>query len=245
MALWGRVRDSDGAVHAVHVTNGRLRAVDGEQEWDSAAVSVLSPVLPSKIICVGMNYQEHAEELGVPIPSEPIIFLKPPTSVIGPGEDIIYPTSVQDLHYEGELAIVMGRRSRNIGRDDAYNYIAGFTLFNDVTARDMQLPNSQWTKAKCWDTFAPIGPFIADDVDPADLTIRTELNGELRQQGSLQDLIFDIPTLISYISRIMTLEEGDVIATGTPVGVGAMAVGDEVRISAEGIGILANSIAAE
>lgn len=205
-------------------------------------VSLLAPVSPSKIILVGLNYKDHAKELGMDIPEEPIIFIKPPTSIIGPEEDIIYPASSEQVDYEAELAVVIKKKARNIQRKDASHYIQGYTCFNDVTARDLQKKDVQWTRAKSFDTFAPIGPWIETDLDAGDLRVRSFLNGKLKQDSSTSRFIFPVPRLIEFISGVMTLLPGDVIATGTPPNVGPMRIGDEVIIEIEGIGRLRNKV---
>jgi len=205
-------------------------------------VILLAPVEPSKIVSVGLNYRSHAEELGMAIPEEPIIFLKPPTSVIGSKEAIIYPKNVKRVDYEAELAVVIKKTARDISKNDAASYIAGYTCFNDVTARDLQKKDGQWTRAKSFDTFAPIGPWIETELDPTDLRLRTYLNGKIKQNSRTLELIFDIPRLIEFISGIMTLLPGDVITTGTPPNVGPMCPGDEVIIEIEGIGNLENHV---
>jgi 2-keto-4-pentenoate hydratase/2-oxohepta-3-ene-1,7-dioic acid hydratase in catechol pathway len=204
-------------------------------------VELIMPCQPSKIICVGLNYVEHARELNMKLPEEPIIFLKPPTAALGPGGEIVYPPSSQQVDYEGELAVVIGKRGRNIQADEAGGHILGYTCFNDVTARDLQQRDTQWTRAKSFDTFAPFGPWIAS-IDPASVDIETRLNGRTVQKSNTSDLIFSVPRLVEFISGIMTLEPGDVIATGTPPGVGQLHKGDLVEVEIEGIGTLKNSV---
>ncbi len=204
---------------------------------------LLPPTQPSKIICVGLNYEDHAEELNMPIPENPIIFLKPPSAVIGGFGRIIYPDTTSHIDYEGELAVIIGKRCRNIHAVDADSVIMGYTCFNDITARDIQRKDVQWTRAKSFDTFAPVGPYIASpELDITNLTIKTRVNGELRQNSSTSNLIFGIPELIEFISGIMTLERGDIISTGTPPGVGELFIGDEVEVEIKDIGILRNSV---
>jgi 2-keto-4-pentenoate hydratase/2-oxohepta-3-ene-1,7-dioic acid hydratase in catechol pathway len=206
---------------------------------------LLAPVLPSKVVCVGRNYHEHAVELGGEVPDEPLLFLKPSTAVIGPFEPIRYPTDVSnEVHYEGELAVVIGRRGAGAARGDAVKAIYGFTCANDVTARDLQRSDDQWTRAKGFDTFCPLGPAIATDVDPGAATVRTYVDDELRQDGTTADLVFDVATLVAYASHVMTLLPGDVILTGTPAGVGPLEVGQTVRVEIDGIGALENTVAA-
>jgi 2-keto-4-pentenoate hydratase/2-oxohepta-3-ene-1,7-dioic acid hydratase in catechol pathway len=219
-----------------------------EQEHKLADVRLLAPVLPrSKVIGIGRNYAAHAAELGNDLPTEPLMFLKPNTSVVGPGDPIYYPPQTQNLHFEGELAVVIGRICRDVPVEQATDVIHGYTIANDVTARDLQKGDVQFTRAKGFDSFCPLGPWIETDLDPHDFaegrSVQTHLNGDLKQDGSTKDLIFDIPTLIAYVSSVMTLLPGDVILTGTPEGVGPMEVGDEVEISIAGLGTLTNKVA--
>ena len=218
------------------------------QEYKLADVRLLAPVLPrSKVVGIGRNYAAHAAELGHDLPSEPLMFLKPNTSVVGPGDSIFYPRQTSDLHYEGELAVVIGRMCRDVPVEQATDVIHGYTIANDVTARDLQKGDVQFTRAKGFDSFCPLGPWIETDLDPqtfADgVSLQTHLNGDLVQDGNTRDLIFDIPTLIAHVSSVMTLLPGDVILTGTPEGVGPMQVGDEVEISIAGLGTLTNKVA--
>lgn len=215
---------------------------EGKREADLEEVTLLSPVLPSKIVAVGLNYRDHAEEVGAKIPDEPLIFLKPSTAVIGPGESIHYPRMASRVDYEGELGVVVGKRTRDVAPEEAGAYVLGYVCFNDVTARDLQNKDRQWTRAKGFDTFAPLGPWIETDLDPQHLKLQTFLNGEVRQSSSTENLIFDCYQLVSYISRVMTLMPGDVIATGTPSGIGPISVGDRVDVVIEGIGTLTNTV---
>ncbi len=215
---------------------------EGEREADLEEVTLLSPVLPSKIVGVGLNYRDHAEEVGAEIPDEPLIFLKPSTAVIGPGDSIQYPRMTSRVDYEGELGVVIGKRARNVSPEVAGTYVFGYVCFNDVTARDLQSKDGQWTRAKGFDTFAPLGPWIETELDPQRLKLQTFLNGEVRQSSSTENLIFDCYQLVSYISRVMALMPGDVIATGTPSGIGPMSVGDRVDVVIEGIGTLTNTV---
>ncbi len=205
-------------------------------------VSLLAPVAPSKIVSVGLNYRDHARELGMSVPDEPIIFIKPSTSVIGPGEPIIYPASSARVDYEAELAVVIKEKVKNVSKEDAPGYILGYTCFNDVTARDLQKKDGQWTRSKSFDTFAPVGPWIETDIDPGNLSIRSYLNGELKQDSKTSEFIFTVMELVEFISKVMTLLAGDVIATGTPANVGEVKAGDEVTVEIEGIGKLTNRI---
>jgi 2-keto-4-pentenoate hydratase/2-oxohepta-3-ene-1,7-dioic acid hydratase in catechol pathway len=207
-------------------------------------LETLPPVTPSKIVCVGLNYVDHARELDMELPRYPIIFLKPPSAIIGHGEMIIYPPESQHVDYEAELAVVIGKQCRNVPATYADDVILGYTCFNDVTARDIQQEDGQWTRAKSFDTFAPLGPFVVspENVDISNAHIRSRVNGQLKQDSSVNNMIFDIPALIEFISHIMTLEMGDVIATGTPAGVGQLYPGDKVEIEIEGVGTLENKV---
>lgn len=206
---------------------------------------LLAPVLPSKIIATGLNYRKHAEEMKLAIPQEPIIFLKPASSVIGPEETILYPEMSAQVDYEAELAAVIKKKTKNVSLENAEDCILGYTCFNDVTARDLQKKDGQWTRAKSFDTFSPIGPWIVSDLDTSDLHIEAYLNRKLRQDGRTSDMIFNVSFLVSFISRIMTLEPGDVITTGTPPGIGPMKPGDVIDVRIEGIGILKNVVRKE
>ncbi len=208
-------------------------------------VKLLSPCSPAKIVAVGLNYRDHAAELGFALPAEPIIFLKPPTAIIGPGEPIVYPRASSQVDYEAELGIVIRDRISHITPDEARSHILGYTCANDVTARDLQKKDGQWTRAKSFDTFCPIGPWIETDLDPGDLFVESYLNGERKQSSRTSQLIFSIDRLVSFISGIMTLCPGDLIITGTPAGIGPMRPGDEVEVRIEGIGRLKNSVIAE
>lgn len=197
---------------------------------------------PSKVIAIGLNYRDHAKELNMPIPEYPIVFMKPPTSVIEDGDDIIFPPQTQELHYEGELGIVISVQAKNVPVADADRYIAGFTCANDVTARDLQRMDGQWTRAKSFDTFCPLGPRIVKDIDPQNLGIATRVNGQIRQRSTTANMIFNVYELVSFVSVIMTLVPGDVIITGTPPGVGQLYPGDTVEIDIESIGVLKNTV---
>lgn len=212
--------------------------------YDLKELEVLPPCMPTKIVCAGLNYYDHAAELGMRIPDAPVLFLKPPSAIIGHEDKIIYPKNSQHVDHEAELAIVIGKRCKNIAYDRALDVVAGFTCFNDVTARDIQRHDGQWTRAKGFDTFAPVGPFIAPvgEMDPDDAYIRARVNGATRQDSNTSNLIFDISSLIEFISGVMTLEVGDIIATGTPAGVGGLEPGDIVEIEIEGIGTLRNEV---
>lgn len=207
-------------------------------------VILLPPCEPTKIIALGLNYRDHAAELGWPLPEEPLIFLKPPSAVIGPGQPILLPPQSRRVDYEAEVAVVIGREAKDVPVATALDYVWGYTCFNDVTARDLQQKDGQFTRAKGFDTFAPLGPWIETEItDPSRLTVEAYVNGERRQHSHTGNLVFDIPTLISFISHIMTLKPGDVIATGTPAGIGPLQEGDEVEIRVEGVGSLINPVA--
>jgi 2-keto-4-pentenoate hydratase/2-oxohepta-3-ene-1,7-dioic acid hydratase in catechol pathway len=218
-----------------------------QEQHRLADVRLLAPVLPrSKVVGIGRNYAEHAAEMGNDVPAEPLMFIKPNTSVIGPGDPIAYPSLTEELHFEGEVAVVIGRICRDVPAAQATDVIFGYTIANDVTARDLQRSDGQFTRAKGFDTFCPLGPWIETDLDPQDFAdgraIQTHLNGDLKQDGNTRDLIFDIPTLVEKVSAVMTLLPGDLILTGTPAGVGPMQVGDEVEVSVAGLGALTNSV---
>lgn len=217
---------------------------EGFQAMRMSVARVLAPIAPRKIVCVGRNYREHAAELGNEVPKEPLLFLKAPSAVIGPGEAIRIPAQSQRVDFEGELAVVIGKIAYQIGPDeDVRQYIRGYTIVNDVTARDLQKSDGQWSRAKGFDTFCPAGPLVTDEVDPwAGLMVETRLNGEVKQRGTTRDFIFPIDALLRYITAAMTLYPGDVIPTGTPAGVSAMKPGDKVEVEIEGIGVLGNSV---
>ena len=211
-----------------------------------AEVRVLAPVRPSKMLCVGLNYRDHAREMGKPLPDEPVLFLKPASALAGPGQPIVYPKMAGRVDYEAELAIVIGRRARNVPIEEADAAILGYTCFNDVTARDLQSKDGQWTRAKSFDTFGVVGPWIETRPgDPGRLAVACRLNGAVKQKSSTDQLAFNCQYLVSWASRVMTLEPGDVIATGTPSGIGPMKPGDTVEVEVEGIGVLTNTIVAE
>jgi 2-keto-4-pentenoate hydratase/2-oxohepta-3-ene-1,7-dioic acid hydratase in catechol pathway len=228
------VLDSDPLYRPVQFTGEQLQLAD---------VRLLAPVIPrSKVVGVGRNYRAHAEELGNEVPAEPLIFLKPNTSVIGPRDGIVYPEQTNNLHFEGELAIVIGRICRDLPKERADEVIFGYTVANDVTARDLQKSDGQWARAKGYDTFCPLGPWISTELDVSDVRVMTTLNGEPKQDGRTSQFIFDIPEVLAYITSFTTLLPGDVILTGTPAGVGPMLPGDEVAVSIEGLGTLTNKV---
>jgi len=204
-------------------------------------VRLLAPVIPSKVVAIGKNYADHAAEMGGERPPEqPLLFLKPSTAVIGPGQEIVLPASSSRVDFEGELAVVIGRLCRDVSEEQALDAVLGYTCANDVTARDQQASDGQWTRAKGHDTFCPLGPWLETQLDPADLALRTTVDGVVKQQASTAQLIHDVPKLVAYISAVMTLLPGDVILTGTPAGVGPMRAGNSVTVAIEGVGELTN-----
>jgi 2-keto-4-pentenoate hydratase/2-oxohepta-3-ene-1,7-dioic acid hydratase in catechol pathway len=224
----------DPLYRPVQFTGERLPLVD---------VRLLAPVIPrSKIVGVGRNYADHAAEFGQVVPEEPLLFLKPNTAVIGPGDAIVLPRQSHEVHFEGELAVVIGKLCRDVPTERALDVIFAYTVGNDVTARDLQRTDDQWARAKGFDTFCPLGPWLQTELDPADLTLRTLVNGDVKQDVRTSKLIFDIPTLVAYISAAFTLLPGDVILTGTPAGVGPIVAGDLVEVTVDGIGTLDNRV---
>jgi 2-keto-4-pentenoate hydratase/2-oxohepta-3-ene-1,7-dioic acid hydratase in catechol pathway len=211
----------------------------------ASSVELLAPCLPTKIVAVGLNYRDHAKELGMAVPESPILFLKPPTAIIGPGGAIAYPAMSRQVDYEAELGIVIKDRVSGISPGESRAHILGYTCVNDVTARDLQKHDGQWTRAKSFDTFCPVGPWIETDLDPSDLLVESYLNGERRQSSRTSQFVFGVDQLISFISQVMTLEPGDLIITGTPAGIGPMQAGDEVEVRIEGIGSLKNKVSVE
>ena len=233
------------------VREGRLYRLNGSpftrleetgRQYPLAEVRLLPPVTPSKVVCVGKNYLAHAMEFDAQVPEAPLLFLKPSTAVIGPDDVVEYPPFATRVDYEGELAMVIGRRCRNVRAEDFSQVVLGYTCLNDVTERNIQHTDGQWTRGKGFDTFCPLGPWIVTDLDPSDLAIRTRLNGQLRQDSRTSRLIFSLGRVVEHITACMTLLPGDVIATGTPENVGPMARGDTVEVEIEGIGTLRNSI---
>lgn len=212
------------------------------REWPLGQTRLLAPILPSKVIAVGRNYADHAAELGNAVPDQPLIFLKPSTSVIGPGAQILIPPSSHQVDFEGELAVVIGRPCRDVSAENAKSVILGYTVANDVTARDLQRADVQFTRGKSFDSFCPIGPWIETELDPADLAISTELDEKIKQDGRTSDMVHSVAAQIEFISAIMTLLPGDIILTGTPAGVGPMVAGQTVSVTVEGIGTLSNPV---
>ncbi len=243
MPLYGMWRD--GCVTAVAAGPFEGMVAETSEEYGLDEIELLAPCTPTKIVAVGLNYRDHARELGMAIPEEPLLFLKPPSSVIGHGADIIIPKMSSQVEHEAELAVVMGRKTRNVMPDDVSGCILGFTCVNDVTARDLQKKDVQFTRSKSFDTFCPVGPWIATEIDPSDLEITCTVNKIQRQISRTSQLIHGVNELVSFVSRIMSLEPGDIISTGTPVGVGRLEPGDEVVVRIEDIGELKNSVRAE
>jgi 2-keto-4-pentenoate hydratase/2-oxohepta-3-ene-1,7-dioic acid hydratase in catechol pathway len=217
----------------------------GSRAWPVAGVRLLAPVEPGKIVCVGRNYAAHAAELGNEVPKEPLIFLKPPSAIIGPGEPIVLTSQSQRVEHEGELALIVGRRCSHLkDSDDALSYLLGYSCLNDVTARDLQKSDVQFTRAKGFDTFCPVGPHIETQLDPSDVLVEAYVNGTLRQSGRTSLMAYPVAFIVRWISRVMTLYPGDLIATGTPAGVGPLVAGDVVEVSVGGVGMLRNPVQA-
>ena len=248
-----RFQNNEKTIKYGVLENNIIKAVEGtifanhkitDESYNLEDIRLLAPVEPSKLMCIGLNYSDHALEFGKPIPEEPMLFLKPSTCVIGPEDNIIYPPQTENLHYEAELVIVIGKEAKNVSEDKAFDYVFGYTVGNDITARDLQFKDNQWGRAKGFDTFAPLGPWVETEIkDPDNLDIKLTLNGEVKQNSNTNNLFFKCAHLISYLSGIMTLLPGDVIMTGTPGGIGPMQVGDKVEAIIEGIGTLRNRIA--
>lgn len=241
LVRWGILQD--GMVYALEGTLFAAPQV-GRPIAPLEQVRLLAPATPTKIVAVGRNYAEHAAEFGNPPPLEPLLFLKPPSALIGPGEAIVLPALSERVDHEAELAVVIGRRCRRVRREEALDYVLGYTCANDVTARDLQKRDGQWARAKGFDTFCPLGPWIVTDLDPTDLEVTARVNGEIRQCGYTRDFIFSLPVLIAYASAAMTLEPGDVLLTGTLAGVGPLHAGDTVEVEVSGIGVLKNPVVA-
>ena len=240
---WGVVRDDD----LVRAANGEPfdGLAPGDEVGTLADLQLLAPATPSKVICVGRNYREHAAEFDNPVPEEPLLFMKPPSSIIGPDAEIHYPALSKRVDPEAELVLVIGREAHRVAAHAATDVIGGYTCGNDVTARDIQKSDGQWTRGKGFDTFCPIGPWIETELDPSDLRVTCTVDGEPRQDGRTSELLFPIPYLIEYISRFTRLLPGDLIMTGTPEGVAPMEIGSTVTVSVEGIGSLTNQLVAE
>jgi 2-keto-4-pentenoate hydratase/2-oxohepta-3-ene-1,7-dioic acid hydratase in catechol pathway len=249
-----RFQEKSGETRFGWVLENRVGIVEGsplgefrrlEVDRDLEGLKLLPPVVPGKIICIGRNYAAHAKEHNVEVPDVPLIFLKPPSALIGSGETIVLPPQSQQVEHEAELVIIIGRRGRWIQAEEAHQYILGFTVGNDVTARDLQNRDNQWTRSKGFDTFCPLGPWLETEFDSADAMVSCHVNGELRQMASTRDMVFSTRQLIAFISSVMTLEPGDAIFTGTPSGVGPLHPGDIVEASVEGLGILRNPVSSE
>lgn len=246
-----RIRTDDGISYGGVEPEG-IRVYLGSPlvAWEPTEVVVpfeqahlLAPVFPTKVVAVGKNYAEHAEEMGSDVPESPIIFMKPATSVIGPGAPVVYPPDSENVHHEAELAVVIGAVARNMKAEDVQSVILGYTAANDVTARDLQRKDGQWTRGKGFDTFCPLGPAIETELDPlVGLSIQCRVNDEVRQSGSTADMVFGVAELIEFITRVMTLLPGDVVLTGTPSGVGPVVPGDRMEVEIEGIGVLSNPV---
>lgn len=247
---YARILFQDEVRYAV-IEGDKARLVEGtvfdkfaltDEVYPLSSVRLLAPSEPSKVVCVGLNYAEHARETNMPVPDEPILFIKPATSVIGPGEAIIYPKMAKRLDYEAELGVVIKKRMKDVPPKEVRNYLLGYTCLNDVTARDLQKKDGQWTRSKSFDTFCPIGPWVIDDIDPNNVDIELYLNGKRRQASNTKEFVFKMEDLFSFISRVMTLLPGDVVATGTPSGIGPMKKGDQVEVRIQGIGGLKNPV---
>lgn len=232
----GKVGDIEGDIYGAY---RRLEA-----ETPLAEVRLLAPVLPSKILCVGRNYAEHAREHDAEVPQVPLIFMKPPSAVLDPGGTIVLPPQSRQVEHEAELVVVIGKRVRNVIAEEARACVYGYTVGNDVTARDLQRSDDQWTRAKGFDTFCPFGPWVDTDFDPADALITCKVSGQPRQMASSRDMVFSVSQLVAFISSVMTLEPGDLIFTGTPAGVGPLQAGDTVEVEIEGLGKLSNPVTA-
>lgn len=215
---------------------------DTDERVALASVKLLAPVTPTKVVCVGRNYRAHAAELGNDVPAEPLLFFKPPSSIVGPGETIHLPSASSHVDHEAELGVVIGKRSRNVAPEHALDHVFGYTCVNDVTARDLQKKDGQWARAKGFDTFCPTGPLLVTNLDPTTCGVRCRVNETVRQDGNTRDMIFSVRQLVAYISAIMTLEPGDLIATGTPHGVGRLEDGDVVDVEIDGIGVLQSRV---
>jgi 2-keto-4-pentenoate hydratase/2-oxohepta-3-ene-1,7-dioic acid hydratase in catechol pathway len=249
-----RYKTATGNVEFGWVYEGKVGSIEGSPfteyrrqvaEIPIEEVQLLPPVVPSKIICVGRNYVSHAEEHNAEVPQIPLLFLKPPSAVIGPQEEITLPPQSQRVDHEAELVVVIGKRGRWIQTDEAFDFVLGYTIGNDVTARDLQRRDGQWTRGKGFDTFCPIGPWVETEFDPADALISCHVNGEMRQMASTRDMVFSVRQLITFASSVMTLEPGDLLFSGTPAGVSPLSPGDTVMVSIEGIGELTNHVISE
>jgi 2-keto-4-pentenoate hydratase/2-oxohepta-3-ene-1,7-dioic acid hydratase in catechol pathway len=247
--------ETGGTIHYGVLEDNGISPIEGDPFQEDAEITdmkyalascrLLAPCEPSKIVAYGVNYKSHSDEMGSNLPDEPLMFIKPTTSVIGPDQEIVYPPSSKRVDYEGELGVVIGDIARSVSPEDALDYVFGYTCLNDVTARDLQQKDGQWTRGKGFDTFCPFGPWIETDLSPEKLHLQTRLNGEVKQDTDTSSMIFPVDVLISFASRVMTLLPGDVIATGTAAGVGPMQPGDVVEVEIGGIGILRNTVVKE
>ncbi|MDC3962336.1 fumarylacetoacetate hydrolase family protein [Polyangium jinanense] len=253
MTTFARIDRGEGRAAFARLDGDRLRLLTGAP-WERpsetgedvpfAGARLLAPVTPTKIVCVGRNYRAHAAELGNDVPAEPLLFFKPPSSIVAAGDGIELPEESSRVDHEAELGVVIGARCRRVSEERALDFVFGYTCVDDVTARDLQKKDGQWTRAKGFDTFCPTGPLLVTGIDPSALAVRCRVNGEIRQDGNTRDMIFSIAQLIAYISGVMTLEPGDLIATGTPHGVGPIAAGDVVEVEVDGVGTLRNPVRA-
>jgi 2-keto-4-pentenoate hydratase/2-oxohepta-3-ene-1,7-dioic acid hydratase in catechol pathway len=249
-----RYESEEGSLQYGWVLDDKVGLIEGdpftefrrlEVESPLERVKLCAPVQPSKVVCIGRNYVAHADEHQAEVPEVPLIFLKPPSGIIGPGEVVYLPPQSNQVEHEAELAVVIGERGRWIAPEKALDHVFGYTIANDVTARDLQWRDGQWTRGKGFDSFCPVGPWIVTDFDPTDAVIACYVNGELRQMASTRDMVFSIRQLIAFVSSVMTLETGDILLTGTPAGVGLLKEGDKIEIRIEGIGVLENSVEKE
>ncbi|MBK7578644.1 MAG: fumarylacetoacetate hydrolase family protein [Myxococcales bacterium] len=240
LPIWLRIDDGMSLTHAPWVDESRERG-----KLESSSLPRLAPAEPTKIVCVGRNYSAHAKELGNEVPKEPLLFFKPPSSLLAAGGTVFLPRESERVEYEAELAVVVGKRGRRISRERAFDHVFGFTIACDVTARDLQKKDGQWTRAKGFDTFCPLGPELVTGIDPSSLSVQLRVNGQLRQDGNTRDMVFDIPALVAFISNAMTLEPGDLILTGTPEGVGPLAHADTVEVCLAELGSLGFDVATE
>lgn len=247
-----RFETSNGARHAGIVNGGTIREINGgifpgydvtHKTHALAEVKLLPPCEPTKIVAIGLNYKDHAVEMKMSPPDEPLMFLKPSTAVIAHEEDVIYPDYMSShVDYEGELAIVIGKEAKWISEDSFEDYVLGYTILNDISARDLQAKDGQFTRAKGFDTFAPVGPWIETELDPASLSVKTSVNGEIKQNSNTERMIFPVPRILAFITRVMTLLPGDIVTTGTPGGIGSIQKGDTMEVEIEGIGTLRNYV---
>lgn len=240
------VEDDINMLHAL--LDGKEVVVDLEVDPESVNLdAILPPVSPSKVVCIGLNYAQHAKEMNKTVPAQPLMFLKPPTAILAHGGEIEYPPQSNMVHHEAELALIIGKQAKCVAQEDAMSYLLGYTCANDITARDIQRQENRYTRGKGFDTFCPIGPFMVSkhDYEPANERIQCRVNGKLRQDSLMNDLIFPIEALISFVSHVMTLMPGDIILTGTPMGVGPLEVGDQVEVEATGLGVLKNVVRAK